>query len=124
MRSRDPVGEPDTAARRGGSTQQFQPARVVEALEQPPARGVEDRTDRQLQLVYEARGEERLRQFDAAVDADVTAGASLEVTQDFGYRTGTASTSPHEFVSGVDVTTYFLTLFMKSANGCSSDVGQ
>ena len=87
-RSRDPVGDPDTAARSGGSTQQFQSVRVVEALEQPPARGVQDRTDRQLQLVDEARGQERLRQLDAAVDADVTAGASLEVTHDVNYRTG------------------------------------
>jgi hypothetical protein len=30
----------------------------------------------------------------------------------------------HPFASGVDVRTYFLTLLMKSANGCSSAVGQ
>ena len=53
----------------------FQPSPAVEALEQPPAHGVQDRTDGQLQLVDEPGGEQRLRQLDAAVDADVAAGA-------------------------------------------------
>jgi hypothetical protein len=83
-RSRDPVGDPDSAGGRVSSTQQFQPVEVVEALEWPPAHRVQDRTNRQLQLVYETSGEERLRQLDTPVDADVIAGVSLEVTYDVG----------------------------------------
>jgi len=42
------------------------------------------------------------------VVSDVTARASLEITQDVEYWTDTASASPHELVSGDDATTFSL----------------
>ena len=74
--------------------------------------------------VDELRRQQRLCQLDAAVNADVATGLGLEVAYQSSTGPATASELCHPFDSGVDVTTYFRTLLMKSANGWPSTFGQ
>ena len=88
-----------------------------QAVEEPPSAAGDPRRYHEPEFVGNASGEQRLRDRDACVDADIAPGLLLEIPGEFGQPAVEHRRAGPVPVEGVEVAMYFVTPLMNVANG-------
>ena len=111
------------AGRRDLASDQFELDRW-QAVEESSSAADDLRRDHEPEFVDDVGGEQRLRDRDACVDADIASALLLEIPNESTSPPSTTVALAQSRSRGVDVATYFVTPLMNVANGSIWLLGQ